>query len=439
MKLIRSLILISVFVLGAVLPARAQLQVVIDGPGQTSLGFAVAAPLGAVPGVALTGKAAQLNAYIRDNLSILPFLNYVEDARILGGVVLQAYSGPDVDVRRFKMSDADILITAGWPEGDAGDGPLTVELRALDTSSGAQIAARRYTFPRGMDLLGEAADRFSNEVLTALTGRGELFSATLAFTRPTGQGQKNIFIAGPAGRGLAQITREQAEAVSPSWSPDGQFLAFTVLGARSHSLGVWNAMDSRVRKVPFVNSTVISPTYTPEGKIAVSLSTRGYQDIFLLNRNLERERTLESGAGINISPSFDRTGNLMAFCSNRLGGPQVFLKDAATGRTERISKSGSYNTSPSISQDGNFIAFVRRTDAGHRIFVYDVSTGLERQVSFGPGSDEEPAFAPDGYFIAFTSTRSGTQQIYLTTRYGGGVKRLPLGNAAMPAWGVRRR
>ncbi|MBR3880377.1 MAG: PD40 domain-containing protein, partial [Mailhella sp.] len=64
-------------------------------------------------------------------------------------------------------------------------------------------------------------------------------------------------------------------------------------------------------------------------------------------------------------------------------------------------------------------------------------TGLDQQVSFGPGSDEQPAFAPDSYFVAFTSTRSGKQQIYLTTRHGGEAKHLPTGpgNAAFPRWG----
>lgn len=454
---LRSLIIICMFILCAGAPALAQqsyagqssgsgsgqpLQVIIDGPGQTALGFAVAAPLGGVSGAnaaPLSGKSVQMAGYIRDNLSILPFLNYVEDGKILGGVVLSGYSAQHVDIRRFKMSGADIVITMGWPDGDTGDGPHAVELRAIDTFSGQQIAARRYTLPRGLDMTGEAADRFSNEVLKALTGSGQLFSATLAFTRSTAPNQKNIFIARPGGRGLSQVTREQAEAMSPCWSRDGQSIAFTVLEQRAHSLGIWTAVDSVVRKTPFVNSVVISPTFMPDGKIAVSLSTSAYQDIFVLNRGMQRERTLESSSAIDISPSFDASGRLMAFCSNRLGGPQIFLKDLSTGAVTRISKSGNYNTSPSISADGSSIAFVRRTDQGHRIFVYDLVSNQERQISFGPGSDEDPAFAPDGYFVAFTSSRSGSEQIYLTTRYGAQPKRLPLGrgNASMPAWGVR--
>ncbi len=424
----------------APLAAQQPLQVIIDGPGQSSLGYALAAPLGPTGGQALTGKGAQLNAYIRENLSILPFLNAIEDKAILGGVVLPAYSGPEVDIRRFKLSGADILITAGWPDGDTGEGPFNVELRALDTFSGEQLAARRYTLPRGMDMLGEMADRFCSELLIALVGKGELYQSTLAFVKTTAPEQKNIFIARPGGRGLTQITREKGEALSPAWSADGRYIAFTYIDRRSHSLGLWNAATNSLQKTRFINSTVISPKFLPDNRIAASLSTRGYQDIFLLDSSLNRERALESSSAINVSPSFDASGTKMAFCSNRLGGPQIFLKDLNSGQITRISRSGSYNTSPTISPDGTVVAFTRRTDSGHRIFVYDLTTQAERQISFGPGSDEEPAFAPDGLFVAFTSTRSGSSQIYLTTRYGAQPKRLSTGSgdAGMPAWGMRK-
>ena len=98
---------------------------------------------------------------------------------------------------------------------------------------------------------------------------------------------------------------------------------------------------------------------------------------------------------------------------------------------------GSYNSEPCISPDGTLIAYTKATPSGFRIFVHDMMTGSDQQISFGPGRDEQPAFAPDSYFVAFTSTRSGTSQIYLTTRHGGEAKHVPTGsgNASFPSWG----
>ena len=111
-------------------------------------------------------------------------------------------------------------------------------------------------------------------------------------------------------------------------------------------------------------------------------------------------------------------GTKMAFTSNRMGGPQIFMKDLASGSVSRVTKQGNYNTEPSMSPDGTLIAFSRLTSEGNRIFVQDLTTGTEQQISFGPGNDVLPSFAPDSYFIAFTSNRSGPNQIYLTTRHG---------------------
>lgn len=145
----------------------------------------------------------------------------------------------------------------------------------------------------------------------------------------------------------------------------------------------------------------------------------------MLNHAFQKERTLEANGTINVSPTFDAAGTKMAFTSNRMGGPQIFMKDLASGSVSRVTKQGNYNTEPSMSPDGTLIAFSRLTSEGNRIFVQDLTTGTEQQISFGPGNDVLPSFAPDSYFIAFTSNRSGPNQIYLTTRHGGDAKKVP--------------
>jgi TolB protein len=176
----------------------------------------------------------------------------------------------------------------------------------------------------------------------------------------------------------------------------------------------------------------------PDNKVAVALSNGRYPVIFLLNHVFQKERILEQGASINVSPTFDRTGTKMAFTSSRLGGPQIFMKDLTSGVVSRVSQNGGYNTEANISYDGTLVVYSRMTDFGHRIFVQDLVTGAERQVSFGPGSDEQPSFCADSYFIAFASSRGGSRGIYLTTRHGGDAKLVPTGGggAAFPRWDV---
>lgn len=414
--------------------AQAAMQIDIYGPGQNIVNLSMAAPLTAASKEA-TGLGRELHKAIEENLNFLPFMRLTDPRAILGGNVLAGYQPPNVDFKRFQLAGSDLVITAGWPGGDGQNS--TVELRLYETFSGKFVFGNAYSGVKSVEVQ-DVADRFCADLMKALTGNGDFFLSTLAFVKDGGKRhQRDVWISKPTGRNLKQITSLPGTAMSPSWSPDGRFVVFTHMDDRSHALGVWDRLTNQVQRIRFPGNTVIGPVFMPDNKVAVSLSTNKYPDIYLLNRTFQKERALEESPSINVSPSFDSTGTKMAFCSSRLGGPQIFLKDFGSGQTRRVSMQGSYNSEPSISPDGTLVAFSRLTDYGNRIFVQDLVTGVERQVTFGPGSDEQPAFAPDSYFLAFTSNRTGPKQIYLMTRHGGDAKLVPTGGggASFPRWG----
>ena len=415
-------------------PATAAMQIDIYGPGQNIVNLAMAAPVTA-PNTEAKNLGAALNNAVAYNLSFLPFMRLTPANAVLGGIVLPDYKMPGLDLKRFQLAGADLLITAFWPRGDAEGS--TVEMRLYETYSGQFVFGNAYTNVK-KDELEIIADKFCADLMKALTGNGDFFLSTLAFAKNAkGSQQRDIWLVRPTGRELRKITSLKGIAMSPAWSHDGKYIAFTHLDDRTHALGIWSQATGRVQRVRFPGNTVIGPAFLPDNRIAVSLSTGKYPDIYLLSRSFQREKALEKSNAINVSPSFDTTGTKMAFCSNRLGGPQIFLKDLTTGTVTRVSRHGSYNTEPAISPDGTLVAFSRLTDYGNRIFVQDLVSGIERQVTFGPGSDEQPSFAPDSYFLAFMSTRSGQKQVYLITRHGGDARLVPTGNgeASFPRWG----
>lgn len=435
-RLLAAACLIACCALAAPVLAAGPVQIDIYGPGQGTLNLALADPLGPTPGAPATGLGTRLNEIIRENLGFLPFLHLTDPKAVLGGTVLYGYKVPDIDFKRFQIAGTDLVVTAGWPQGDAPGKPF-VELRVYEAYSGKLVFGKGY-YDIQETQLADVADRFCSDLMKALTGRGEFFRSTLAFVKSGGKNKEDVWISKPTGRDLRQVTNLPGEALSPSWSPDARFIVFSHMDDRTHALGVWDRLTRQTQRIKFPGNTVIGPAFMPDNKVAVSLSTGKNPGIFLLNHVFQKERTLEDSASIDVSASFDATGTKMAFCSSRLGGPQIFLKDLTTGQVTRVSRNGSYNTAPSISPDGTLIAFARMTDFGHRIFVYDTVTQSERQVTFGPGSDETPSFAPDSYFLAFTSSRSGAQQIYLITRHGGEARRVPTGSgdASFPDWGM---
>lgn len=423
------------FVCLAVSAPMVQSATMVDiyGPGQNIVNLSMAKPLTA-PQTEARAFGAELDKKIRYNLSFLPFMNLVSDANILGGTLLSAWSGAGLDFRRFQIGGSDLLVTAYWPNGDASGGK--VELRVFETFSGKFIFGNAYSNITEKEVEA-VADKFCADLMKALTGSGDFFLSTLTFAKDASKSKRDIWIVSPTGKHLKQITSLKGIAMSPAWSPDGRYIVFSHIDEGSHALGVWQSANGRVQRIRFPGNTVIGPSFMPDNKVAVSLSSGSQPDIFLLDHKFRRERVLENNPSIDVSPTFDHSGTKMVFTSNRLGGPQIFLKDFTTGTVTRVSKTGSYNTEPAISPDGTVVAYTKATSEGHRIFVHDLVTGIERQVSFGPGRDEQPSFAPDSYFLSFVSNRTGVKQIYLITRHGGTAKHVPTGkgNAYFPRWG----
>ncbi len=411
------------------LPARAAVTVDIYGPGQNVINLALASPIDGPESMA-GGFAPDLQSLVQQNLSVLPFMELTNPASVLGGTVLKGAEPPNLDFRRFQLAGSDIVVTTFWTDSD------TVQVRAFETLSGNRIFGKEYG-DVSRDELTNVADRFCADLLEVLIGNGDFFRSTLAFIKKTGKLQSNVWLVRPTGRDLRQVTRMEGESLSPAWSPDGRFVVFTHIDTRSHALGVWDRRSNKVQRIRFPGNIVIGPSFMPDNRVAVSLSNGRNPDIFLLNHSFQRERALEAGSSINVSPSFSSDGTKMAFTSSRLGGPQIFLKDLNSGSVTRVSKNGNYNTEASLSPDGTLVVYSRMTDFGHRIFVQDMVTGAERQITFGPGSDEQPSFCGDSYSIAFTSSRGGSRGIYLTTRNGGTAKQVNTGsgNASFPRWG----
>ena len=172
------------------------------------------------------------------------------------------------------------------------------------------------------------------------------FTSPIAFVRRMGD-NKEIFTVLPQGRALTQVTNLGGFNLGPDWSKDGNQIVFTHVSQERHSLGVWNRRTGEIKLFrEGLGNTVISPAFTPEADVAVTLNKTGSADIYLLDRNYRPKNTIAASGFIDVSPAFDSTGKLMAFTSGRFGGPQIFVYNRSSGETKRVTFEGNYNTSP---------------------------------------------------------------------------------------------
>ncbi len=408
------------------------LTVDIHGPGQNKANLYLAPPLPAEDRATMPSMASTLESAILHDLAFLPFLHPESRENILGGPNLKGPTSKSIDFKRFQLSKVDLLVSTAWTE--TLDEP-SVELRVYEVFTGTLLLGKAYSNV-GADNVAQVADRFCADLMRALTGQAGFFDSSLVFSRSDGNGGRTIWRVSATGRKLRQLTNGKGKAMSPSFSPDGNRVVYSHLSQDGHRLGVWEK-NKALRLIKLRGNSVIGPAFTPEGSVALTLDMTGQPDIYLLDSTYTPTQELSKSWAIDVSPSFDTTGKLMAFTSGRAGNPHIFLLNRETKEVRRITYDGKYNTNPSISPDGRMIVFSRDTPDGHRLFLHDLATGREQQLTFGPGSDETPAFSPDGYHIAFSSSRSGGYKLYITTRHGDPAVLVETGagNAKSPAWG----
>jgi len=407
--------------------AQGPLTVDIHGPGQRMVNITLLTPKG-LDGSPLPDAAAKaLQELVANDLGYIPFLNIVPVTDLLGGDPSQGVKAADIDFKPLQLARVDLCMTTGW-NGEY------IEARVFETFSGRRVVGKSYRdVSKNLPLV---ADRFCSSFLEALTGKKGFFDSPIAFVKQEGK-TKEIFTVLPQGRGLKRITKLGGYNLSPAWSDDGKRIAFTHIAKTRHELGIYDSESGKIKRTfKGLGSTVISPVYGPDKALYVALNRNGTTNIYSLKSDYRPGKTLVRSPYIDVSPSFDRTGEKMVFTSARAGNPHIYLLDMKTGQIKRVTTTGRYNTHPCLSPDGRYVAYTHQTADGHRIFLHDLQTGREKQLTFGPGNDEYPAFGPDGYFVAFASSRTGEYKLYLSTRHGDKPRMISTGKGAAfaPAW-----
>lgn len=315
---------------------------------------------------------------------------------------------------------------------------FTCVFRLYDAVNRKFLIGKRYTGTQ--DFLRRTMHRFADEVVAQLTGKRGVAETRIAFLSKE-DGNKEIYTVDFDGFGLQKLTRDRSVALSPAWSPDGNYIVYTSYAEHNPDLVMIDGYGKGRRpilKLPGLNA---APSWSPDGsKIALALSKDQNSEIYVLEKNLRLTR-LTRHFNIDTSPSWSPDGKQIVFTSDRsgTGSPQIYIMDSQLGdqaKVERISFDSSYNDNPAWSPDGDKIAHTARVGRKFRIKVYDIGTKKADELSSEPGSHEGPAWSPDGRFIAYGRTENGKMDIFIK-RVGGEKSRqltFLTNGASSPAW-----
>jgi len=329
----------------------------------------------------------------------------------------------------------------------------------INQQPGSQLVQVQYEFfdiNREMKLAGEVltgsvtqlrdiGHTISNVVFEQVTGIPGAFTSQILYIVSEGAGpETTLFRLEKADYDGArpQILLESAEPImSPSWSPNGQDVAYVSFETDLPRIYIQNIATGQRRQItnyPNINS---SPVWSPDGsKLAMVLSKDGSPDIYVQDLNSNELMRVTDHPAIDTEPSWTPDGRHLVFMSDRTGQPQIYQIElgANSYNVERLTYDCFQCAKARFLPDGVNLVHVRREtrqSPTYQISILNIET-LRVITLTDTALDESPSLAPNGSMIMYATKFNGRGVLDAVSIDGRVKFRLPSsqGDVREPSW-----
>ena len=344
-----------------------------------------------------------------------------------------AQPGQPVNLPLWKERGADWVLAGDLQPRGAG---LALRLTLHDAVYGQTKGNQTFVLPGAGDSgFRMAVHAASDEVVRWVTGTPGAAATRIAYVRGGREG-KEIYLVDSDGENVQRVTSDASIALSPTWSPNGRALAFTSYRGGTPALWERDIGSGRDRVLSNRSGLNITPAYAPDGRIAFAATVSGNTEVVALEggtvRALTQGRRFDS-----LSPTFSPDGERIAFVSNRLGEPQIYVMTPG-GEARMVSEytygRPGYSTSPDWSPQGQWIVYHTRAGGSHQIAVVGAD-GRGRRLLTNQGTNEDPSWAPDGRHVVFASPNRDGGGLFVLDTVSGRIRPLVRGRGlGLPDW-----
>jgi len=287
-----------------------------------------------------------------------------------------------------RASDEIVMWATGEPGMAASRIVFTMEDGA--TPSGAPTK-NLYV----IDSDGENLRRLTNDTTVAQSASWSPDGLKLAYSSAKSGNQRIYEIDVDTGRERAlDPVRGAGDYITPAYHPSGGTLAFSVLGNDMRS-GIFTYDVGRGCCLAYLSGGPwydISPTYSPDGRW-IAFNTLRFGDavpqVMIMPAEGGSAETLSpyeyGGGGYFTSPDWSPRGDLVAFHGRIERGRYHILVASLEqgGRVLRQLTSEGNNEDPSWAPDGRHLVFVGERSWGYGLFVVDATSGRIRAIMSG--------------------------------------------------------
>ena len=206
---------------------------------------------------------------------------------------------------------------------------------------------------------------------------------------------EDVYIMDADGSNVTQITTDDADYFSPSWSPDGCYIAFNSQRSGNNDIYIMDADGSNVTQITTADANDRFPTWSPDGRYIAFDSLRGgNRDIYVIGVDGKDERRITTDDADDYTPSWSPDGRYIAFNSDRAGNFDVYIMDADGSNVTQITTDEAFNWGSSWSPDGRYIAFNSQRSGNGDIYVIGVDGKNERRITTDKANDRSPLWSP---------------------------------------------
>jgi TolB protein len=258
---------------------------------------------------------------------------------------------------------------------------------------------------------------------------GPTHYAQCAFGRPPCVDDVELYAVTVDGGNEVPVARALA-AESPSWSPDGRRIVYSLNGH------LYVMDGDGTHRVQLTSAAALDrhPDWSPDGTRLVFQrgNTPMGGDLYLLDPVTTVATRLTSGDAVDQLPVWSPDGRHIAYASDRAGSSDVWIMDANGEDPRQVTFDHADDWWPTWSPDGRRLAFMSDRDGDVSVYVIDVDGTNEHRLV--PEAVSVPAWSPDGRSIAVVDGLTG--EVYLVAADGSTRRRLTTsrgGNFA-PSW-----
>ncbi|MCK5098301.1 MAG: PD40 domain-containing protein, partial [Desulfobacteraceae bacterium] len=165
--------------------------------------------------------AEKAQTLLKDALSFTGYLKIINEQAYLANPSETGIARADIDFLDWTGVGAELLITGGI---SVNGNKVKLWLRLFDTFDMRLLVGKIYTGDRKDIRI--MIHRFCSEVSKKLTGKRGVFGSKIAFVSRVNK-KKEIFICEFDGFKPEQITFHKSITLSPAWSSDSEWIAYT--------------------------------------------------------------------------------------------------------------------------------------------------------------------------------------------------------------------